>query len=67
MSETAHDILGTELTASEQRLVDAYDALAKLHGDPELAPTAKAGLAEAIASLWQVLNNLALTDDRPAV
>ncbi len=61
------DVLGNNRTASEQRLVEAYDVLKALHEDADLSPTAKAGVAEAVSSLWQVLNNLALTDDRPAV
>lgn len=64
---SSKDVLGNELTASEQRLVEAYGVLQALHEDPGLSPTAKAGVAEAIASLWQALNNLALTDDRPPV
>lgn len=66
MSES-RDLLGNEVTASEQRLLDVYVTLCDLNEDPDLAPTAKANVAEALASIWQALNNLALTDERPAV
>ena len=58
------DLTGTEMTASEQKLMAAYRTLEGLL-DEELSPTARAGVAEALSSLWQVVNNLALTDDRP--
>ncbi|MDF1702829.1 MAG: hypothetical protein P1V36_16895 [Planctomycetota bacterium] len=61
----ATDILGNPLTEAEQKLLAAYRTLESLSGE-ELAPTAKAGVAEATACLWQVINNLGLTDDRPA-
>ncbi len=60
------DILGTPMTDTEQKLVSAYDTLMALL-DEDLAPAARAGVAEAVASLWQVLNDLALTDARPGV
>ena len=67
MSDSGNDILGTDLTPSETRLLEAHRVLEALHADPELAPNAKASVAEAISSLWQALNNLALTDERPRV
>jgi hypothetical protein len=67
VSDAAKDVLGTDLTESEARLLEAYRALEALHADPDLAPTAKANVGEAIAALWQAVNSLALTDDRPDV
>jgi hypothetical protein len=64
MSEPS-DILGNPLTAGESRLLEAYGVLQALHADAELSPTAQANVAEAIAALWQALNNLGLTDERP--
>lgn len=61
----ANDILGKALTDSEQKLLAAYRTLEGLL-DEELAPTAAAGVREATASLWQVVNNLGLMGDRPS-
>ncbi len=66
MSENT-DILGTPLTEAEQSLMAAYRTLEALAAEEDLAPTAKANVAEALASLWQVVNNLGLTSDRPSV
>ena len=60
----ANDILGNALTDSEQKLLAAYRTLEGLLAE-DLAPTAAAGVREATAALWQVVNNLGLTDDRP--
>jgi hypothetical protein len=65
MSENT-DILGTPLTDAEQRLMAAYRTLEALATE-DLSPTANANIAEALASLWQVVNNLGLTSDRPSV
>ena len=62
----AHDVLGHPLTEVEQKLLAAYETLKGLLAE-DLAPTARAGVAESIAALWQVVNNLGLTDDRPDV
>lgn len=61
----ATDILGDPLTEAEQKLLAAYRTLEGLLAE-DLSPTAHAGVAEATASLWQVINNLGITDDRPA-
>lgn len=60
------DILGNPLTDAEQQLLAAYRTLEGLLGE-DLSPTAHASVAEAAASLWQAVNNLGLTDDRPGV
>ncbi len=65
MSET-QDLLGNPLTASEKQLLAAYETLKSLL-DEDLAPAARANVCESIAALWQVVNDLALTDDRPAL
>ena len=61
----ANDILGNPMTDAEQKILAAYRTLEGLQGEADLAPTAAAGIAEATACLWQVVNNLGLTDDRP--
>ena len=58
------DLLGNELTDAEQKLMASYRALEELQQE-DLSPTARANVAEALSSLWQAVNNLALTDDRP--
>jgi hypothetical protein len=66
MAEGGKDVLGNPLTGAETRLLEAYDTLKALLGE-DLPPSARAGVAEAVASLWQALNDLALTDDRPDI
>ena len=60
------DILGNDLTAAERLLMEAYEGLKSLL-EEDLAPSVRSNVAEAVASLWQALNNLALTDERPAL
>ena len=62
----ATDLTGNALTAAEEKLLAAYAGLEALL-EEDLSPTAHANVAEALASLWQAVNNLALTDDRPTV
>lgn len=64
MSDSS-DLLGNAMTDAEQKLVSAYRMLESLQ-DEELSPSARANVAEAIAALWQAVNNLALIDDRPS-
>lgn len=58
------DLLGNDLTTAEQRVLEAYQTLQGLL-DEDLAPMAEANVREAISALWQVVNNLALSDERP--
>ncbi len=62
----ATDLLGTPLAESEKKLLAAYATLQALL-DEDLAPTARANVDEAIAALWQAVNNLGLTAERPSV
>jgi hypothetical protein len=64
MSDTGKDVLGQPLTETEARLLAAYRDLGALL-EADLAPAARASVAEAVAALWQAVNDLALTDDRP--
>ena len=67
MSESqqgGQDVLGHALSEDEVKLLGAYDTLKALR-DEAKTPMAQANLAEVVAALWQIVNNLALTDDRP--
>jgi hypothetical protein len=60
------DLLGRAMTTTEQELLGAYrQVLALLEREDELSPTEAANVKEAVSSLWQAVNNLALTDERP--
>ena len=55
----SEDLLGAELTASEERLLAVYDELKALCGD-ELPPIAAANVRAALALMHNVVNGLAL-------
>ena len=61
------DLLGREMTESEKALLAAYEELKRLLDRDDLAPCTRANVAEAIAALWQAVNDLALVEDRPSV
>jgi hypothetical protein len=54
------DLLGTELTADEQRLLAVYDELKALAGSDALPPIAAANVRAALALMHNVVNGLAL-------
>jgi len=60
------DLLGNDLTAEEVRLLAVWEQLKTLLDD-DLPPSARAAVEEAVAALWQGVNDLALTDERPPV
>lgn len=60
------DLLGCPLDPVERRLLDVYARLTELAAE-DLAPCVAANVKEAVAVLWQALNDLALTSDRPDV
>ena len=60
----AQDLLGNPLSEDEKKLLGAYETLKALR-DEATSPMARANLAEVVATLWQIVNNLALTEDRP--
>ncbi len=65
-SAAQKDLLGREMTTTEQALLRAYHVvLALLEREDDLSPTEAANVKEAASSLWQAVNNLALTDERP--
>ncbi len=55
----SQDLLGNELTASEQRLLAVYEELKALCGE-DLPPVAAANTRAALALMHQVVNGLAL-------
>lgn len=61
------DILGNPTTESERALLAAYEQVQALLQHEGLVPAVESNVKEAIACLWQAVNDLALTDDRPDV
>jgi hypothetical protein len=55
----SQDLLGNELTASEQRLLAVYEELKALCGE-DLPPVAAANTRAALALMHQVVTGLAL-------
>jgi hypothetical protein len=55
------DLLGREMTASEERLLAVYSELKALCASDELPPVAHANVAAALALMHNVVNGLALT------
>jgi hypothetical protein len=54
------DLLGNELTASEERLLAVYEELKALCADESLPPIAAANCRAALALMHNVVNGLAL-------
>ncbi len=54
------DLLGNQLTASEERLLAVYRELRSLAAEPDLPPIAHANVAAALALMHNVVNGLAL-------
>ena len=61
------DLLGNEMTETEVGLLEAQDHLKALLARDDLTPAVEANLKEALAALWQAINDLALTDERPDI
>jgi hypothetical protein len=59
------DLLGREMTPVERRLLEAYDGLLALLGEPDLPPTTEANVKEAAAALYVAVNALGLRFARP--
>ncbi len=66
-NEPGTDVLGTRLTDDERALLTIYESLKAMLARENLAPHVDANVREALAALWQAVNNLALTDERPRV
>jgi hypothetical protein len=59
------DLLGREATPTERRLLSSYRALDAVLAEPDLAPCVAANVREAVAALWQAVNDLGLRFERP--
>lgn len=59
MTETRVDLLGSDLTASERRLLDVYDALKALCAE-DLDPIAAANVRAALALMHNCVSGLGL-------
>jgi hypothetical protein len=55
------DLLGSELTSSEERLLGVYEELKALAADDSLPPNVTANVRAALALMHQVVNGMALT------
>ena len=62
----AKDLLGREMTKAEVELLSIQERLQGLL-EHDLSPVTEASVKEAIATLWQAIHALALSDDRPDV
>lgn len=59
------DLAGTEMTPVERKLLKAFDGLAALLAEPDLAPCVVANLKEAAAALQVAILDLGLRAERP--
>jgi hypothetical protein len=60
MTTTNTDLLGKPLTEQERELLNVYEALKKLAAQDDLSPCAARNVRQALASMWQVTNDLDL-------
>lgn len=61
---TTTDLLGRPLDATEQELLQAYDALKRLARRETLPPCAARNVRKALACLWQATNDLQLQHEQ---
>ncbi|GCE45814.1 hypothetical protein EI42_02767 [Thermosporothrix hazakensis] len=54
------DLLNKPLSEAEQELLETYEALKKLAARSDLPPCATCNVRKALASMWQVTNDLHL-------
>jgi hypothetical protein len=54
------DLLGSELSPQEQRLLVVYEELKALSAEAELPPNARCGVQASLALMHNVVNGLAL-------
>jgi hypothetical protein len=60
MTTTNTDLLSKPLTEQEQEILDIYQALKNLAAHSDLPPCAARNIRKALASMWQVTNDLDL-------
>jgi hypothetical protein len=54
------DLMGAAMGSTEQKILGIYDELKILVVQPDLPPCAARGLRKALASMWNVVNDLDL-------
>ncbi len=52
------------LTDVEKKVMQTYELLKELCGDPNVAPCVKANSQRALASVWQIANDLGLAHEQ---
>lgn len=60
MAKTNTDLLGRPLNERERELLSIYEALKNLAAQDDLPPCAARNIRQALASMWQVTNDLDL-------
>lgn len=60
MSTTNTDLLGKALSEREQEIFRVYESLKQLAAQDDLPPCAVRNIRRALASMWQVTNDLDL-------
>lgn len=65
MTDSTKDLLGNDLTADEQELVDLYQRLKTMSARDDLPPVATANAKQAMVLLWNACNDLALLHEEP--
>jgi len=65
MTDSTKDLLGNDLTADEQELVDLYQRLKTMSARDDLPPVATANVKQAMVMLWNACNDLALLHEEP--
>jgi hypothetical protein len=64
MASPSTDLLGRQLTPAETELLELYQRLKDLLGRDDLAPCARAAARNALAALWNGVNDLALEHEQ---
>jgi len=65
MTDSTKDLLGNDLTADEQELVDLSQRLKTMSARDDLPPVAIANVKQAMVLLWNACNDLALLHEEP--
>ena len=65
MTDSTKDLLGNDLTADEQELVDLYQRLKTMSARDDLPPVTTANVKQAMVLLWNACNDLALLHEEP--
>lgn len=66
MNPPTTDMLGHPLTETESLIVCIHEQMADLLKRPDLVPAVRSGIAHALASTYQVLNDLNIEASAPS-